>query len=128
MMSPTSQNGSPDINLNASPDLGDEHRSKKSKKSKKGSKRGTRSSSAKRRRNLSGDESSGGKSEGEEGAGPDHRPDFEAEEVSPTRKPRFGGNMPSRVNKKDLFKPISQIEREKREKEFMQREMQEEEG
>ena len=82
----------------------------KSKKSKKGKKRGSRSSSAQRQRSKSGDE---------DGAGPqedDLKPDFEAEAVE--RKPRFGDAGASRVNKAELFKPISQLEREKKALEY----------
>lgn len=68
----------------------------KSKKSKKGKKRGSRSSSAQRQRSKSGDEDAGPQE--------DHlKPDFEAEAVE--RKPRL--NDTSRVNKAELFKPIS---------------------
>ena len=42
------------------------------------------------------------------------RPDFEAEAVD--RKPRQ--NDTTRVNKADLFKPVSQIEREKKAMEY----------
>lgn len=87
----------------------DEQKSKKSKKGKK--KRGSRSSSAQRQRSKSGDEDGAG--------GPDedqHKPDFEAEAIE--RKPRFGDGAASRVKKEDLFKPISQIEREKKALEF----------
>jgi len=86
----------------------EEQRSKKSKKGKKSSKRGSRSSSAQRQRSIqSGDE---------EGAGgpkdDDLRPDFEAEEVG--KKSKFkGADDHGRVNKADLFKPVSQLEREK---------------
>jgi hypothetical protein len=86
----------------------EEQRSKKSKKGKKSSKRGSRSSSAQRQR--------GSQSGDEEGAGgpkdDDLRPDFEAEEVG--KKSKFnGGDNHGRVNKADLFKPVSQLEREK---------------
>jgi hypothetical protein len=85
----------------------EESKSKKSMKGKK-SKRGSRSSSAQRQRSKSGDD--------EDGAGPaEEKPDFEAEVVE--RKPR-GGEAPSRVKKEDLFKPISQIEREKKAAEY----------
>ena len=86
----------------------------KSKKSKKGKKRGSRSSSAQRQRSKSGDE---------DGAGPQEdnlKPDFEAEAVE--RKPRFGDAGASRVNKAELFKPISQLEREKKALEYEVRE------
>lgn len=79
----------------------------KSKKSKKGKKRGSRSSSAQRQRSKLGDEDAGPQE--------DHlKPDFEAEAVE--RKPRL--NDTSRVNKAELFKPISQLEREKKALEY----------
>lgn len=80
----------------------------KSKKSKKGKKRGSRSSSAQRQRSKSGDDDDTGPQE-------DHlKPDFEAEAIE--RKPRQADTM--RVNKADLFKPVSQIEREKKALEY----------
>lgn len=80
-------------------------RSRRSKKSSGKIKRGARSSSARRQRSIDPI------SEGDEGQAVDGlRPDFEAEEV--TKKSRFG-QSPNGINKKDLFKPIKELERER---------------
>lgn len=79
-----------------------------SKRSKKGSKRkakGGRSSSAHRQRTKDEDEELG-----EDDPNNHLKPDIEAEEIYPNKRKE---PIPLGINREDLFKPISEYEREK---------------